>query len=68
MIFDSLTEEQLEQLMQYMEDKFLPEPPNTVHSLAELEEKLAEAEEDIKASRVVTEEEMNAFFKEHFGI
>lgn len=68
MIFDRLTDEQVEELVEYIEDNFLPEPPNAVHSVAEINEKLAEAEDDVRNGRVVTKEEMDVFFKENFGI
>lgn len=60
LIFDSLTEEQLEKLMEYMEDNFLPEPPNTAHSLAELEEMLEDGMEDIRNGKTVSLEEAGA--------
>lgn len=68
LLFDRLNDEQIEELVEYIEDNFLTAPPNAVHSKAEIEEKLAEAEDDVRNGRVVSKEEMNLFFKEHFGI
>lgn len=67
-IFDSLTDEQLDEFVKLFENTFIPEPPNTVHSRAELEAMLAESEESIRNGKYYTEEEMDEFFRENFGI
>lgn len=67
-IFDSLTDEQLDEFVKLFENAFIPEPPNTVHSRAELEAMLAESEESIRNGKYYTEEEMDEFFRENFGI
>ena len=67
-IVSRLTDEQIDELVEYIADNFLPEPPNTVHSRAELEAMLAKAEESIQNGRYYTEEEMDDFFGENFGI
>lgn len=71
MIFDCLTDEQLEGFVMLFTGKFssdIPEPPNTVHSKAELEQMLAEAEDDVRNGRVMSLEEVKSQFREEYGI
>ncbi|MBD5111078.1 MAG: hypothetical protein HDT42_00880 [Ruminococcaceae bacterium] len=68
MIINGLTDEQIEELVEFLEDNFLPEPPYAVHSLAEIEERIARANDDIKSGRVYTAEEVDEYFKERYGI
>ncbi len=68
MIINGLNDEQMDELMEFLEENFLPEPPNTVHSREELMEKLEKAEESFRRGEFYTEEEMNEFFRENFGI
>lgn len=56
-IIDHLTNEQVDELLGYIEDKFLPEPPNAVHSIADIERLLEEADDDIRNGRVISLEE-----------
>lgn len=67
-LFNSLNDEQIEELVEYIEENFLPEPPNAVHSIAEIQEKLAEAEEDVRNGRVFTAEEVKSHLREKYGI
>lgn len=66
-IFDRLTDEQLDYFVAMFENGF-SEPPNTVHSRAELENMLAEGLDDLKNGRVCSEEEMDDFFRGYCGI
>lgn len=68
MIINGLTDEQLEELIEIFEENFLPEPPYAVHSLAEIEERITRADDDIKNGRVYTAEEVDEYFKERYGI
>lgn len=67
-IFDRLTDEQLKGFVKLFENAFISEPPNTVHSRAELENMLAEGLDDLKNGRVCSEEEMDDFFRGYCGI
>lgn len=67
-IIDRLTDEQVDELFGYMEDRFLPEPPNAVHSIADIEELLTEADDDIKNSRLLTSDEVKKHLWEKYGI
>lgn len=71
MIFDSLTDEQLEGFVMMFCGKSssdIPEPPNTVHSKAEIEKMLAEAEDDVMNGRVMSWEEVKSHLREEYGI
>lgn len=71
MIFDRLTDEQLEDFIITFYNALnpdIPEPPNTVHSRAELEEMLAEAEDDVRNGRVMSLEEVKSQFRKEYGI
>lgn len=68
MIINNLTDEQIERLIKLLEDNFLPEPPNTIHSREELETKIAEAEDDIRNGRVYTAQEVREHLWEKYGI
>lgn len=68
LLFNRLSDEQIEELVEYIEDNFLPEPPNAVHSKAEIEKMLAEAEDDVRNGRVMSWEEAKADFRETFGL
>lgn len=71
MIFDCLTDEQLEGFVMLFTGKSssdIPEPPNTVHSKAELEQMLAKAEDDVRNGRVYTWEEVKAHLTEKYEI
>lgn len=67
-IVNRLTDEQIDELADFIEERFLPEPPNTVHSREELEIKIAEAEEDIRNGRVYTTQEVREHLREKYGI
>lgn len=67
-IFDSLTEEQLEDFIVFFQNPTDFEPSNIEYSDKEIEAMLEEAEEAVRNGDVYTEEEMNDFFKENFGI
>ena len=56
--------------MALFEHRITAEPPASVFpkNRAELNAMLEEAEEDIRAGRVYTEEEANAHMREKFGI
>lgn len=70
MIFDQLTDEELAGFVALFEHRITAEPPVSVFpkNRAELNAMLEEAEEDIRAGRVYTEEEVNAHLREKFGI
>lgn len=69
MIFDQLTDEELAGFVALFEHRITAEPPASVFpkKRAELNVMLEEAEEDIRAGRVYTEEEANAHMREKFG-
>ncbi len=57
-IFNNLTDEQLEGFVTLFQNLVIPEPPNTAHSAAEIDAMLEEAEEDVRAGRVCSWEEI----------
>ena len=68
MIFDQLTDEELAGFVALFEHRITAEPPVFPKNRAELNVMLKEAEEDIRAGRVYTEEEVNKHMREKFGI
>ena len=66
MIFDRLTDAQIEELVEYIEDNYLPEPPNSVHSVDEINAMLEEAEDDVRNGRVYSWEEVKEDLRENF--
>lgn len=68
MIFDSLTEEQLEDFIVFFQTPDNFDRSDIEYSDEEIEAMLEEAEEAVRNGDVYTEEEMNDFFKENFGI
>lgn len=66
MIFNSLTDEQLEGFVTLFQNLVIPEPPNTAHSAAEINAMLEEAEEDVKNGRVYSWEEVKRDLRENF--
>lgn len=68
MIFDRLTEEQLEGFVKLFENAFILEPPNSVDSVEEIEVLLEEAEDDVRNGRVYSWEEVKAELEEKYGI
>ena len=65
-IIDRLTDEQVDELFGYIKNRFLPDPPNTAHSQAELEAMLEKGMEDIKQGRTVPWEKAKAEIMEMF--
>lgn len=70
MIFDQLTDEELAGFVALFEHRIAVEPPASVFpkNRAELNGMLEEAEKDVRAGRVYTEEEVNSHLWEKFGI
>lgn len=68
MIFDSLTDEQLEDFIVFFQNPDNFDRSDIEYSDEEIEAMLEEAEEAIRNGDVYTEEEMDIFFKENFGI
>lgn len=68
MIFDRLTDEELAGFVALYETRVTAEPPVFPKNRVELNAMLEEAEEDIRAGRVYTEEEVKAHMREKFGI
>lgn len=66
MIFDQLTDEELAGFVALFEHRVAIEPPASVfpQNRAELNAMLEEAEEDIQAGRVYTEEKVNGHLRE----
>lgn len=61
LIFDELNEEQLVDFVMMFQ-----EPPNTAHSVDEIDAMLEEAEEDVRNGRVYSWEEVKKDLRENF--
>ncbi|MDE7360817.1 MAG: hypothetical protein K2N38_02660 [Oscillospiraceae bacterium] len=64
MIFDQLTEEELAGFVALFEHRITAEPPVFPKNRAELNAMLVEAEEDIQAGRVYTEDEIAKYLSD----
>lgn len=67
-IVNRLTDEQIDELADFIEEKFLPEPPNTAHSIEEIDAMLKEGLDDLRNGRVCSDNEMDGFFRGYCGI
>lgn len=65
MIFNCLTDEQLEGFVTLFQNLVVPEPPNTAHSVAEINAMLEEAEDDVRNGRVYSWEEVKRDLREN---